>query len=297
LLVFAPSVSVAAQAPSRISIQWDGPASCPRSTLDASLAERIDAEAAQAQGLEVNIRVTERADAFNLVLEIEGERASSERNVELPTCEDVRRAAAVLIATAITRDLHELPTETEERPAHVAAWWLRGGALLDLRSLPQASGGPMLGVAIAPLERVQTWLDLRYLVARQTEPGAESLRAQIDLFGAAGGASYVWMRGSLSFGPALEAELGVLRGKVSGKRAADSRVAPWLSAWGGGRLGYALDRVTVDFSLLAGTPLVRSSFVWGADADPYQTRALGVRVFLGLSMALGPKKSAAPGQE
>jgi hypothetical protein len=262
------------------------------------VASRSDAEARQAQSLTVDIEVTELADSFALALTMESAHGRAERNMELASCDDVRRAAAVLVATALTHDLAAPAEGDEDRVENqsLEPWSLRLGALADLGSLPGASGGALLGLGYTPLHRAQVWLDLRYLAPRETEPDSDELSARIDLFAAALVGSYTWAYGAFSIGPSLELELGALRGRVTGRRADGSRNAAWLSGFAGATSGYGLGRVTLGFSVLIGAPLSRPAFIWGDDEGGYRTGAIAVRGQLGISVRLGTKKNAETGQ-
>jgi hypothetical protein len=287
------AASAAAQLPPQVSIRWSAPDSCPRETVaDAELAARLGPDAAELQPTLIDVRLRERAHGrYRLELRAESDSGELERAVELSSCAEARRAATVLMATALAPGGALHPSRSRSWQLR---WSLRAALLGDLRSLPQPSLGPALGAGCA-LGSVALWADARYLVARETEP-LPVLSARLDLYAMAVGAAWAWARGPWRAGPGLELEAGVLRARAEQGQAAGSSVGPWVSVWAGALAGYAAGRMGVYLSALVGAPFLRPQFYLLDRGVFYQTESVGARVQLGLQIALGSKKRGPAGQ-
>ncbi len=270
--------------------------SCERSpAFDAQLAERLGPEAARARPLEAEVDIRELPSGlYELTVEVVSSPGRTTRTIELADCAEAQRAAAIVIATAVTADGRSAEREhTRSEPPGI--WSLRLGMIGDLRALPKESLGPAVGAGYGVSEHFLVWGEARYLLARQSAPSG-GVRAEVDLFALGIGTAHVWTTDAFSFGPAIEAEFGGLRGRAAGMHANGSRIAPWLCGWGGVVTGYAWGPLVLALSLQLGVPVLRPRFLLPNDAQPYRAPPVTGRVQLGVSIALGAKKRAAGGQ-
>lgn len=290
-------VVLAVQAqPTQPQITWRGDATCPQPEgLERELAARSERALDELAPIEISVQVTRlSAGGYELSLETTGGLQQHARRVELASCSEAQRAAVVLIATALApAPPAQAPTEEPAEPiGELPPWFLRASGLMDVRTVPQITGGLALGMGYRLLSRFQLWADARYLFARRSAVA----RAEIDLFALGLGGAMVWSRARFSGGPLLELEIGALRGKAS--QDADGSVAtPWLSAWGGALAGYQLGPFGLQLAAALGVPFLRPQFSLetGGNAS-YSTAPLSGRVLLTLSLALGAKKSEGTGQ-
>ena len=317
-----------AQLPEQVVIEWSDDASCPRPlriSLESEIARLLGPRAStnpEPLAFEVHIERTSENLARPYLLSLSVRRAGqrAERQVELTSCAEAQDAAALLIATAIDPDaaLRAPPTAPPAAPpaavadrpepakpanpepeSHAPAvkpqrWSLLARALFDLSSLPHPTGGGSAG-ALYARERVRVWAEARYLFARRISanvPGS-SLGADVDLFGAAVGGSYVWPFGQLVLGPAAELELGALRargarGSAAGSAKTLSGVGPWGAAELGAIAGYGVDRrVGLELALYMGLPLRRPRLALRDEPAFYTTYPVTMRVAVGLRVSLG----------
>jgi len=290
----------AAQPSAQLAIDWDGPATCPKSErFDAELAQRLDPHLQVLEPVQVRVQVEalERS-RYQLTLTTQGTTGAARRSVDLDDCAEVQRAAAVLIATALSP---AAPAEPEREPVSrplVQPWSLRLAGLFDASALPAPSGGPSLGVGY-DRAAVRVWLDVRYVVGRESAQD-ELARVQIDLFAVALGGAYLWQLGPVGLGPMLELELGASRGQAASD-ANGSASAPWIAPLGGGLLEADLGPVALVLALALGVPLLRPEFEAQDPDDVYTTRPVTGRAQLGLKSPLGrvagaPKNPEAAGQ-
>lgn len=277
-------------------ISWQGDAACARpEELERELAARSEGDLAELGPSEISVEITRLSEGgYEVSLELKGGQEEHARRVALGSCDEAQRAAVLLIATALAPTPAEPPAAGPAEPIdELPPWSLRASGLLDVRSLPQITGGLGLGVGHRLSQRFQLWADARYLFARQsTVTGA---RAQIDLFALGLGGALLWSRARWSGGPLLELEVGALRGKAS-QGADGSRANPWLSTWGGAMAGYQLGRFGLGLAAALGVPILRPQFSVNDGTASYLTAALSGRVLLTLSLALGAKKSEGTGQ-
>ncbi|HEX6245745.1 MAG TPA: hypothetical protein VFZ61_32700, partial [Polyangiales bacterium] len=267
--LWAPQVALA-QLPSQLSIDWDGPASCPKSErFEAELTQRLDPELELLEPQQIRVRVEAlEEERYLLTLTTQGATGAARRSVDLDDCGEVQRAAAVLIATSLSPG--EAPAEPQAAaPRDPQAWSLRIAGLFDVSALPGPSGGPSFGLGH---ERGawRLWFDARYLVGRESDQ-PEPARVRVDLFAVGVGAAYLWRFGALGLGPQLELELGALRGRavVDGE---GSAAAPWITAMGGGVLEADLGPVALALALALGVPALRPEFEAQDEDDVYATR-------------------------
>jgi hypothetical protein len=184
--------------------------------------------------------------------------------------------------------------ESRAPPVEPQPWSLLARALFDLQSLPHPTAGGSAG-ALYARERVRVWAEARYLFARHRSakvPGS-ALGAEVDLFGAALGGSYVWPLGQLVLGPAAELELGALRARGTGGSASAktlSGVGPWGAAELGAIAGYGVDRrVGLELALYMGLPLRRPRLALREEPAFYTTSPVTMRVAVGLRVSLGSR--------
>jgi hypothetical protein len=299
--VLLASCAVArAQLPSQIEVRWQTSAACSKTAnFEADLARRLGPDAERAQPLRIEVEIAALAEAgYQLTLVAEGS-AEARRSLQVASCEEAERAAAVLIATAVVPAAASAESAeaapSARAPSRRPPWSLRIGLLGDLAALPGPSGGPSVGVGY-DFPRPKLWLDARYGIARESNHSAEA-RSEIDLFALALGGAYAWQLGPVWLGPALELELGALRGRAAGAREAGSRAAPWIAAFAGALLGADLGRVTLTVSTALGVPLLRPEFQLEGQTNVYETSAITGRAQLGVSVPLGDlKKTPASGQ-
>jgi hypothetical protein len=277
-----------AQLPAPLSIDWDGPASCPKSEhFEAALAQRLRPEPGALEPLQIRVRVEALAgNRYQLTLTTHGTRDTAHRSVDLDDCADVQRAAVLLIATALS------PAAARPAPTPLLTpqpWSLRVAGLVDVSALPKPSGGPSLGVGYERAA-LRLWADARYLVGRESAQ-SELARVQVDLFALALGVAYLWQVGPVGLGPQLELELGLLRGKAV-VDASGSAVAPWIAGLGGAVLEADLGPVALVLALALGVPLLRPEFEAHDPDDVYATRPITGRAQLGVKIPLGRAATA-----
>lgn len=288
------------------TVRWVGPSSCPRPpTLADDVARRAEAEGIDASAFEVSVEVTELTDEYELTLRVERGDERAVRTVVLPSCAELTRAAALLIHTALApaAEASESTAPSEpmasEQPAAqappVSPFALRVAGVADWQALPGLSGGPALGVGFA-FPRVLAWGEARYLFGREFRDLEQAARARVDLFAFGLGSAFVWRFGGFALGPSVELELGALRSRALGSRAAGSAFAPWVQAALGGVAQQRLGPVELGLLALFGVPLLRPEFVLGAADNSYQTAAYSLRLELFVAFALGSKKGARAGQ-
>lgn len=290
----------AAQVADRVSIQWDGPSSCPRpADLEAEVG-RLGPEAGHLQATSIALRVRERAPSgFALRLTTQGSAGRGAREMELSDCAEVHQAAALLIATALAPTSGTSEAREEQLPSELPAparrpWSLRLTALGDLQSLPGLTAGPALGFGFGP-RSVRAWVDARYLAAATAN--RDALPVAIELLAGAVGSAYVWSRGAFAFGPAAEAEIGGLRARSLGARAAGRAAwGPWASLWVGALVDYEIrGRAALAVAALVGAPLIRPEFYVdelgdGAPSRVHKTAAFSARAHLSMTILLGQRR-------
>lgn len=303
LVLFVGPWRALSQLPPQLRVHWEGAADCPRSAaFDSELAHLLGGTAQTIEASTVHVRVgalsvsdpqaeppgVERGYRLSLTMEIAG--SESERVVELPTCSDVPRTAALLVATALEQGaIHERPQEAREqapsapRSPVAQSWSLRLGALGDAGSLPGLTAGPLVGLQWS-LAQYRVWLDGRYLLARARADDDSRLVGKIDLFAGALGVARLWNVGGFLLGPLLEAELGSLRGRAHGGELARAHASAF---WGSAQLGAVLERALgerVSLALAAQASLPWSRPQFGLLGEPafYTTGHVAAR--LGLSV-------------
>jgi hypothetical protein len=295
------ALSSEAQLPKRATIDWDGPASCPRpQTLDADVARRLDPVAADTEPTDVDVRVRERADAgYDLTLTFERASGRGTRDVQLADCVEVHRAAALLISSALAPAESEPAVEVEREPPprdhETRALSLRAGAVVDLFALPSSSVGPAFGMGFSA-DYFALWAEGRYLPAA-TSTRSPNASVDIDLFAGAAGGAFLWRRAGLSLGPAAELEIGGLRARSRGDRARSGAPwGPWYSVGLGALIDYEIgSRVGFTLAALAGLPLRLTEFLVDGELS-HELPRVTARVQLSIRLLLGSKKKVSRGQ-
>lgn len=315
LLSLLLSFPASAELPPQITVEWAGSPLCPRSAgLDAEIVRLLGERRSEGEPTRFVARVDELADRsvnyYRLSLSVSSESRRAERSVELATCTDVQDAAALLIASAIDPDAITRakpkpppppppPPEPEPEPEPTtplvpARWSLRAQAQLDVFSLPGLTAGPS-GGALFQRGPYRTWLDVSYLSPRSAFDDDEVLRTRVDLFAGAVGGAYVWRFADFVLGPALGAELGLLRTRGTARNAEMPVVKPenastrWGSFLFGAVAAYAVDRrVGLEAGLFASVPVWHPALQIDGDDEPFYTTApIAMRLALGLRVSLG----------
>jgi hypothetical protein len=167
-------------------------------------------------------------------------------------------------------------------------WWLRLGATLDAKALPRVAAGPFAGVGMH-LRRLRFWLEGRYFLPREKTDAASGHPVELGLLTGALGGALPFARGALTFGPSLEGELGVLRGRVLGASGDGSARTPWIALLAGGHAEWAMrSGVALALDALVGMPLVRPRFVVDEQPTFYRTSPLTARVAVGVRVHVWP---------
>ncbi|MET0341934.1 MAG: hypothetical protein ABW252_13090 [Polyangiales bacterium] len=209
--------------------------------------------------------------------------AREPRDVQPPP--EVEPPPETLPPRAAVRAPEEVAPLTPRRPP---SFWLRLGAAVDVAALPGVTVGPFAGVGLH-LRPFRIWLDGRYFLPRErTDPGS-SQPAEIGLFTGAVGGAYALTMGAVTFGPAAEIELGVLRARVLGEFADGSVRTAWAALMGGAHAEVAVrSGVALALDAFLGLPLRRPGFVVADQAAFYRTSTLTARFALGVRVHLGP---------
>jgi hypothetical protein len=308
LWLLSSSAESEAQVPDQVSIRWAGPASCPRPpTLDAEIARRLGRDASATQATAIEVEVRERSPSgYDLTLVVDAGAGRSVREVQLVDCTELHRAAFLLITTALAPEVapaeeeEEEDDDEEETAREIAVhetrvWSLRAAAIGDLQALPAPTAGVALGGGFAG-RNLRAWVEGRYLFKARSDELA--VPVDLDLIAGALGSAYAFRRGDFAFGPCLEAEFGALRAQSVGDRSVDRPGwGPWASLWLGALLEYEIRaRVGLGLSALGGVPLRRPTFGVQGGTAVEETEPFDIRVYLGMRILLGAKKTLASGQ-
>jgi hypothetical protein len=219
----------------------------------------------------------------------------------------VQEAAVLLAAMSLAPGAAPLPPtapspepvrEKQEPAAAFSALRLDIAGVLDVRSLPRISGGPVLGASLT----YGPWLSavsFRYLVPRDANHRSpDGIRAPVDLFAGALTLGYRAALPGVRLGPLGEVELGYLRGRSPESDQAVTAGALWAALWGGltissrwsesaANAGFpGFSRVELSLACLLGFPLSRARFGFADEPPFYTTAPVGFRVFLTASVAL-----------
>lgn len=311
LAVLALSIPLAAtaQAPDALQVTWNDDGSCARPALLESEITRLLGPDSRSKGeLRFDVRVAQLASSadFALTLRVEAPDDRAEREVRLESCRDVQEAAALLIATAIdpTAVLRAAPAKASpppepepeppaEEPARAVRrmrWSLLGGATWDYQTLPRHTFGPLLGVLVdMPYARVS--LDGRYLARRVLEYPRQELEIELDLFSAVVTAAYAFPLGRfVSLGPAVAAEVGVLRVRTS-RRENQTQRPVWGDALAGAQLAVLpTERLGVEFGMWFGRPISPIQLALREREPFYTVKGWTCRATVALRVSLGPKE-------
>jgi hypothetical protein len=283
LIVTTGKLRADASAP--VQVRWVASLACPRGDFDRELARTLG-DAPPSATAEVDVsELASGPRRFELSLQLTAAGHASQRRLDLATCADVRRAAALLIATAL------------ENVEHAAgpSWGVTLGGVGDLLSTPAITGGPELGLT-AYLGALRLQLDARYLFARAVGDDDSRLSADIGLLAGGLTAAYMAPVGSFAIGPSLGVELGFLRGSGQGEQARDEGTL-WASALLGGRFELPLrDWIGLTSALQLSLPVRRPSFSLAGEPPFYETRPVGVRLCFGVSFFFGAKQTLGAGQ-
>jgi hypothetical protein len=325
------ATALVGRAQQEASVRWDAPESCTREGFDRELARLLASAPQRSFDAEVELTL-KRAQSYALRLRY---ARTSERKLLLASCAEAQHAAALLIATALRDEAaseasespavqasaerpdelasappESSPTEraapTSEAPPPIApvetrsrrdrAWALRFGAQLAVHTLPHVSGGPLLGGQLTR-RRLRVTLDARYLVARRKVDGNSDLRADVDLFSLAAGFAWRWEYAGIGFGPLVEVELGALRARPSGERAAGPASAPWATLGAGACVDAPIARrLRVGLVVLASVPPWRPALQLGSEPAFYTTSPVGFRTGIVMELSFGSTSLASRGQ-
>lgn len=304
----------AATLPEQVTIRWRSSVCARPLGLEAEVARLLGPELNELAPIELRAEVEQRALDYELTLHVHDATRELERRVQLASCDEVRDAATLLIATAIDPDavLRAAPSETPAAPSALppvapepapvapvssSRWSLLLGGVGDLQSLPGPSGGPSAGALVA-LRPLRLSALARYLLARTQAAPESELATELDLFLFGLGAQLAWKVGPFLLGPGVEAEFGVLRARTRGPNHAGTGTAPWGSALLGGAMAWgASARVGVELGVFAGLPLwyPRLAREERKSSPFYSTEPFTVRVALALRISLDSKDSPTSG--
>lgn len=283
------------QGAEKLSLRWHALGACEKPpALDGELARTLAELPSSPPPTRIDVYVREQADGFTLTLALTQGPHRADRTVQLANCLELQRAASLLIASALAPAPAE-PASTSAAVTSERRLALRAGVLADLQALPAATAAPTLGtmLAVGPL---RLSLEARYLFARSFGDRQRSLTSEVDALTAALGVGYAFSRAGLRFGPQAELELGALRARVVGARAAGQVFAPWGAALLGGFAGLAFGRFELLLSAWFGLPLWRPLLVLEGELARHRTSAFTLRGQLALQIALGSKKATGAGQ-
>lgn len=330
-LALSTPLPVAAQLPEQIRIAWGEDSACPRpEALEADVARLLGSRSEKMSELELNIQVVRSGrESFALTFVVDDLTRRAERRVQLASCEEVREAAVLLIATAIDPAAvlrpappppipaeppaapNEQPPQaaatdappppsartpasaaTRERPARRRLAAARWSLLVGALGDLQALPGASGGPSLgASLAGRSTavWTQARYLFPREVE-GESDPRSELDIFAAGLGASYAVTLGPTRLGPAAELEFGMIRTQNRGERRDDNAATRWGNALLGGLFSlWPRARVGVELGLFAGLPIWRPELRLRDGSLRYQTDSWSLRATLTLRVSLGSK--------
>jgi hypothetical protein len=180
-----------------------------------------------------------------------------------------------------------VPAPAEPTSAR-GSWALTAAALGDVRSLPEPSVGVMLGASWELRALRLAWY-ARYLPPQPADDVPSGASAKFDLYAAALNGAFLWSIHAFAFGPALELELGYLRGRTERVPNAGSDGAAWAMVAGGALAEVRLHpRISLQFGALLGVPLWRPQFALHPDTPLFSGEPLVFRWFLGIGFRVGP---------
>jgi hypothetical protein len=306
-LVLLLQSSARAQPAPGLTLRWSGPADCAEpANLESEVAALLPpgTELESAREFEVAIEALP-AGGYRLQLREPSADATSVR--VLGSCAEASEAAAVLIAMALDGGAQAAPSAPEPapepmpeeqhddsvpvspEPASVRGnWVLTAAALGDVRSLPEPSVGAMLGASWSLRALRLAWY-ARYLPAQPADDVPSGASAKFDLYAAALNGAFLWSIRAFAFGPALELELGYLRGRTERVPNAGSDGAAWAMVAGGALAEVRLHpRISLQFGALLGVPLWRPQFALQPDRPLFSGEPLVFRWFLGIGFRVGP---------
>jgi hypothetical protein len=306
-LVLLLQTSARAQPAPGLRLRWSGPADCAEpANIESEVAALLPAGVALESAREFEVAIeTLPAGGYRLQLREPSTDAASVR--VLGSCAEASEAAAVLIAMALDAGARPAPSAHEPAPEPIAeqprddsaslpaeparargGWVLTAAALGDVRSLPEPSLGAMLGASWSLRALRLTW-NARYLPAQPADDVPSGASAKFDLYAAALNGAFLWSIRAFAFGPALELELGYLRGRTEQVPNAGSDGAAWAMVAGGAQAEARLHpRISLQFGALLGVPLWRPQFALQPDRPLFSGEPLVFRWFLGIGFRVGP---------
>ena len=330
-LALSTPLPVAAQLPEQVRIAWRDDSACPRPQgLEADVARLLGARSEKMSEMEVRIQVARSGRGpFALTFVVDDLTRRAERRVQLASCEEVREAAVLLIATAIDpaaalRPAPAPPSPPEQPPPPAASARPPQAAATDAPPPPRAPAsaptGPrlrrgrfaaarwsLLVGALADLQALPgpsggpslgaslvgrstiVWTQARYLFPRDVDAEGDP-RSKLDLFAAGVGASYGVTLGPARLGPAAELEFGLLRTQNRGERRADNAATRWGNALLGALIAlWPRERVGLELGLFAGLPIWRPELLLRDGTPRHTTDAWSLRATLTLRVSLGSK--------
>lgn len=245
-----------------ISLQWDAPASCPTQAqvMEAVGQMIIDPERLQHTRMTAHGVISRLATDYELDLTMEqGGTTPGQRRLLSEDCDELARAAALILALAIDPNAKPPEPPPPPEPGPELAWNMGVGPMLELGSQPRLAFGGVLRTAMS-IERWEVGL-LGMVAGFQSiaVPGTTTGKVRfsswrVELEGAHMFGSKRWQ-----VGPSLALGVGVLRAKSSGANdAADARSTNFNVA-----LGVATRvRIGARFGLLAH---LKAAFPWPRD--------------------------------
>jgi len=287
-----------AQALSGVDLHWQGPPDCAKpihvlETARGLLGHDGDPRAA----VSVRVELRELADgSLSLTLQAQGAGGASRRTLTMPSCEQARQAAALLIALALDPEPERAAPAAEQAPAetttessakpparHETPRSDRSGATIGV------AGGlelPALSVAAGVLTARLGWrwdaieLEAAASVWLPSRKQIEDVELAVDRIGGAATACHWFALEAWELGPCLGLELSRVHAELNDADAgaeASARVAL------GARLGLWLsDRIALDFAADAMLALHRPRFATG-DGESARAPTAGFVARAGIS--------------
>lgn len=296
--LFASS-STAAQALAAVELSWETPRSCPPSPRVLAEAERLlGAGFAHTAELAVEIEIEQEGSAFVLRLEIEGDGVEGERELRMQSCEEVRDAAALLIALSLdpelaTRAPEPAPVASASEPTELT---LAPGIGIDSSLLPSTAAllSVQLALRLAPLTfamgGVLLWPNEVTVVAPDASFGVD-----VGVAAARAGVCVALLSADgLSVGPCAGIWLGRMWAEAqnSGGDRGELLVAPELSAVAEHRFSRL---VSLSLRLAALVPLRSPRFELRDGGAIHQAPGVSAQAELALLVHFGSVDNAAAG--
>lgn len=282
-----------AATPVHVELDWTDTAGCPAPAQFDEQVARLASDAASSQAAP---RFTMQVRTLPEGLELSargrvGDR-TAQRTFALASCSEVQEAAVLLVAMTLSpasfQDPSEAVAERKAAPAKTPSsrtdvgLGLSVGGSADFLTLPGVSGGPALGLQLAP-GRWRVGLEARYFVPRRQAGLGDPARATVGLtsFGLATGLRWAFARFAL--GPQAEVECGFLRAETSGVNGGGVGRTLWLAGMLGLTAEYAVSsRITLQLAGSGGAPLLRPRFALVGEPAFFTAAPALVRVLFGV---------------